>query len=381
MVQRSSQQIKVDLPVGILGGGQLARMLAMAAQQMGLVVHVLSEQWNDPAAQVVRHWHKGNPKKESSLKRFFDYVELATFESEFLDGVVLSRAARLRDCQIFPDPLLMERIQDRLEQKQLLLRQEVPTSPFLVIHDLEDAKAAIDQLGLPVVFKKRRFGYDGYGTFVVRKSADLRLVARELRSSDIGMIAEKYVAFERELAVIAARSANGDTVFLPLVETRQKDSRCLWVRGPVESPFYADLQKRLRGFLDDTGYIGVMGIEMFETKRGLMVNELAPRVHNSGHYSMDALNESQFALHWKCLLGMPLSTPTLKAPAFAMFNLLGDARTHRQVLLSAPTNVHVHWYGKSEARPGRKLGHLNALGEDSGELLKRLQSARKNFYL
>ncbi len=350
-------------PIGILGGGQLARMLVLKAHEMGVPVAVLSENDDDPAAQVARQWFPGKLNDREKLASFIKRCRLVTFESEFLDAEVLEALQKETGVDILPRPADMRLIQDRLSQKKLLVDNKLPTSAYLQVDDETQARDAFSELGGRVVFKKRRFGYDGYGTFVVRTPAQLETFLAEFSSipgREHGFIAEKFIPFKRELAIMVARNAVGKTLHLPFVETLQEDSRCLWVKGPLKTNAkLTALAKSLEKFLKRIGYVGIMGIELFDTGKDLVINELAPRVHNSGHYSLDALFEDQFTIHLKSIMGCDLKPPRLLDKGFAMYNLLG--RTDRNPQWRLTNDIKLHWYGKNENRRGRKMGHINAI--------------------
>lgn len=371
----SSRQNPGQKPIGILGGGQLARMTALKAHEMGLPVAILSEKSDDPAAQVVRDWRQGALGDARTLEDFIRSCGLVTFESEFLDAELLESLEKKTGVPILPRPRDMRLIQDRLTQKNLLKKYRLPTADYRPVSTPEEASLACAELGGQVVFKKRRFGYDGYGTFVVRSSGDLATFVKQYSSipgHEYGFIAESFVPFRRELAVMVVRGKNAQTVHLPFVETFQKDSRCLWVKGPLAvTPLLKSLGKKLESFLSSIGYAGVMGVELFETKTGLIINELAPRVHNSGHYSLDALLEDQFTLHLKAITGQELKKPISLSSAFAMYNLLGSSDREPSWKLSH--DVKLHWYGKSDNRKGRKMGHVNALGRTPNAALAILK--------
>lgn len=358
--------------VGILGGGQLARMLALAAHNLGLKPHVLSENKNDPAQQVTAFQHIGSLKNRTDIERFLKSVDLATFESEFLDGALLQHAQQTTGVTILPSVSTMELLQDRLTQKQQLDIFKIPSAPWNIVSNKAEAYQAVDALSYPLVFKKRRFGYDGYGTFIVKKEADLQNLLLDPSLSTVGFIAEKWIPFKRELACVFARNASGEVSHYPLVESLQKNSRCLWVKGPVQHKHFSAFAKKFSLFLKKMNYVGVIGVEFFETSKGILVNELAPRVHNSAHYTMTAFSVSQFELHWRALLNQDVNLPAANAKGFAMVNLLGG---EKQPEWRLDSQVQLHWYGKNESRPGRKMGHTNTLAATPG---KALSLALKN---
>jgi len=365
-------------PVGILGGGQLARMMALKAHEMGLPVSVLSENQKDPAAQVTALWRKGPLNDRASLLNFLRSCSVVTFESEFMDADLLSELERESGTPIFPKPVDMAKLQDRLTQKELLVKYSLPTATYLAVSNEAEARKALSELGGKAVFKKRRFGYDGYGTFVIKSKSDFEKLLPELEKNPHGFIAEALIKFKRELAVIVARGRDGSFVRLPFVESHQENSRCLWVKGPLkESKALTKLGAQLKRFLSGINYVGVMGIELFDSPQGVLVNELAPRVHNTGHYSLDALTEDQFSLHLKAILGCEIKQPKLNANGFAMMNLLGSHS--RLPSWSLPGDIKLHWYGKSENRPGRKMGHINAVGPTPEAALALLKRSRRAF--
>ena len=220
----------------------------------------------------------------------------------------------------------------------------------------------------PFVLKTRTGGYDGYGTFFIRDKND------PLPSTPC--IAEKYIDFKRELALTAVRSKKGETVFLPLVETRQEQARCLWVCGPASHRKLKKLQKQITLFLRKTAYQGAVTFELFDTGEDLLINEAAPRVHNSAHHSLNTLTEDQFTLHLKGIFNLPLTTPKPLAGGFAMLNLLGEGVKNPQWKL--PQDVHLHWYGKS-SRKGRKMGHINTLASSPQQALRKALKTRHYF--
>lgn len=356
--------------VGIVGGGQLARMLVLKAHEMGLPVRILSRSKDDPAAQVCPGWIQGDPARRRDLLSFFKKVSVVTFESEFYSGPLFAAAAKETKTRVRPSPRVMGLLSDRLSQKRLFLKYAVPTAAFRRVDTAGEAAAAFLELG-PCVFKTRTGGYDGYGTYLVKRADDLAALPGG------SFIAETFVPFKAELAVSLGRGADGSVCVLPLVRTFQENSRCLWVKGPVRHPAFATMAARLKRMLEGENYEGICAFELFDTGGSLLVNEAAPRVHNSAHYSLDALEPDQFTLHLKAVIGAPLpKTPRLAAKGFAMWNLLGAAPPRRY-----PVGTRLHWYGKKESRPGRKMGHINALGISPERALAAVKRAAKEMGL
>lgn len=361
--------------IGILGGGQLARMMALAAHPLGIAVSILTAQRQDPAAQVVGSTQLGALSDSGDLRKFIvQPFSALTFESEFVDTPKLE-ACVPKSVYVFPSIRAIATIQDRLTQKRLLDEMKVATSPWMPIENKKDLDEAVRKFPDGFVLKQRRFGYDGYGTFVVRDGKPDPLI---LNRTDSGFIAERFVNFRRELAISFVRGKSGEILTLPLVESVQRDSRCFSVQGPVRHPKLARLAASVKRLMKELDYVGVLAVELFDTPKGLLVNELAPRVHNSAHYSQDALTCSQFEYHLRAGLGMPLPKVELIRPGFAMVNLLGEGGKSK---LSYLPGGHLHWYGKSESRPGRKLGHINVTAASGKQALSRALKWRKDFKL
>ncbi len=342
--------------IGILGGGQLARMLTQEALPMGLEIHALSESKDDPVAKVCPLWKKGSLKSKRDLKKFSERMDLLTFESEFLNTNLL------KTFKIKPSLRLMTILQDKLHQKLFLEEYKLPVTPLK------------KNLLFPFVVKLRKLSYDGYGTFFVNNFADFTKHSLNFRSKEF--LWEEKIDFKRELAITAVRNKKKQIVFTPLVETFQEKGRCLWVKGPIHFKKIKGVKEKIRRFLNKIQYEGAMSFEFFETKnKELFINEVAPRVHNSCHYSLDALSESQFVLHLKAILNENLTEPKLLCKKFCMVNLLSTGR--KKIKLSWPQHVHVYWYGKKHNKPYRKMGHITCLNQP----LSFLQTKRKEFLL
>ena len=369
------RQYKAGIKVGYLGGGQLARMLAESASRLGLEPHVLSLKKNSPAAQVTGHWHQGSLGNENDLIKFLNSVDVASFESEFLNADKLIAAKKKTKAKIYPSPELMGLLQDRKTQKDLYDQNRLPTAPWQAV-DTEDAITSfMESQKLPVVFKKRFFGYDGYGTFIIKTKLQLsQFIKNDFKENTF--IVEKFIPFKKECAVIVARSLDGSFTHLPLVESFQKDARCDWVKGPMKNKESKKMILKIKSFLKSTHYVGVMGVEFFLTNKGLIINEVAPRVHNTGHYSLNTPGLSQFDLHNMCLLGQKLPKEIKIKQGFAMTNPIGSGKTVKLKALDG-----LYWYGKSENRAGRKMGHLNATANTPADALKLALKKRKDIQL
>ncbi len=381
---RSSQ-----LQLGIVGGGQLAQMLALEAAPLGIQVHILSEKERDPAVQVCKNWQKGNPNSRKDVIEFSQKLDLLTFESEFyemtsyfeiqekaLQGASLPLRQESPSLSIFPSPEAMQILQNRSSQKAALIKAKIPVAPSIEVNTKEDLTQAWQKFPKGFVLKKCRGGYDGYGTYYCQSQDDL-VKLHALFPAEF--IAEPLISFKRELAVTLIRSQDGSLETLPLVESHQEQSRCDWVIGPVKHKKLSGLLKKISHLLQQLNYVGCVSFELFDTGTELLVNEVAPRVHNSAHYSQEALSHSQFLLHVLAGLGEKFPKVKLLSPAFCMSNLVGQSNEPAEI----PCNLsgHLHWYGKDENRVGRKMGHVNYTGAATKELLKKALLERKKFKL
>lgn len=355
------------LKIGILGGGQLARLLVLQAHRMGLEPHVLSEKSDDPAAQVTSHWHQGQTNLIKDLSAFCKNMDLVTFESEFIPAEALKTLDQTFSNKIFPDASLLRVLQDRLSQKNLLLESKIPSSPFVALNQPADLLQAYQLFKTGVVAKTRLGGYDGKGTFILKSKNDVSAFLKKQDLNSHGFIAEKLISFRRELALQVARNKNGKILFLPLVEIHQADNRLDWLQGPVRHSKLPDLQKKISSFLKKMNYVGVMAVELFDQGSDLIVNEIAPRVHNSGHYTIEALNIDQFSLHLLAGLNQDFPTLSLRCKNFSMTNLMGQGFT--EINISSPLTGTLHWYGKLKNSLGRKMGHVTYLDSSARQAL------------
>lgn len=366
--------------IGVLGGGQLSKLLVLKAKALGIKLLVLSPFKHDPAAQKNPFWIKGDPNIQKDLKSFLKLVDIITFESEFISASHIQKTLKLlkgKKPYIAPSLKVLSLIQDRWTQKNLLLKYGINTAAFLKL----DEKHLNSQTLLkiwnkwgPFVLKTRTGGYDGYGTFEIKKSSQIK----DINLPSHPFIAEQFIPFKRELAILCARNKKKELLFFPLVESFQKNSRCLWIKGPESHKKLNSLKMQIGEFLHGINYQGIIAFELFDTGRELIVNELAPRVHNSGHYSLDALSEDQFTVHLKAVMNFPFTPVKTLAKGFAMFNLLGEG-TKKPVLSNTNSKIHLWWYGKTVSKKGRKMGHINATGASAKLVLNRLLKARKFF--
>ena len=366
--------------IGILGGGQLARMLALKATQMGLKTVVLSENSTDPACHVASVWIQGNLQSATDIAKLMNCVDYVTFESEFISADLLKVCLKnVSRNKIEPSLTILSRIQDRLLQKEWIYDFNLPTLDYVKISSKDDLEVAFKAFGGKIVCKRRFGGYDGNGTFVISNKSELAAFKLQTKGIENQFIAERFAAFKSERSLIFARNSKGQMIHLPMVQSVQKNNQCDYVIGPMKHIKEAKLMQKISQFLSEINYVGVVAFELFEIGTKLFINEIAPRVHNTGHFSQDALNVDQFELHLRCILGLPLPKPQLKQPAFIMVNLVGTS-TRLPLLRKMPTGS-LHWYEKTENRPKRKMGHINYIGKNKKILLKKALLERKGIIL
>ena len=355
--------------VGILGGGQLARMTADAARRLGIATVVIDPEPDAPAGQVTRQI-VGPLGNGEALARLAREIDVATLENEFVDLSALEYLAA-RGVMVRPSIHSFSIVLDKLRQKEAMARAGLVAGSFAAV----DSPGSIEEFGRargwPVVVKTRSLGYDGRGVAIARDASGVGAAWDRLGAGARDLMAETHVGFTSELAVMVARSARGDVAAYPVVETVQRDYVCHLVRAPAGVP--AGIAARasevaIRAVTAIDG-IGIHGVELFlEADGRISVNEIAPRPHNSGHYTMDACATSQFENHLRAVLGLPLGPATMTAPAAVMVNVLGS-RTGLapETAPAALDGAAVHLYGKRELRPGRKMGHVTATGATVAE--------------
>jgi 5-(carboxyamino)imidazole ribonucleotide synthase len=358
--------------VGILGAGQLARMLAQAGRSMGLKFIFLDPAQDSCAAEFGEHicadWND-----EVALRQLAQLSDVVTFEFEN----VPDSTARLIEslCPMYPPTRALFRSQDRIREKSMMQELGIPVAPFQAVSSRPDLIAAVDKIGLPCVLKTRRFGYDGKGQFVLRFEEDLERAWQEL--GDHSLICEGFVSFDVECSIIAARGKDGETVFWPLTQNLHRDGILAISRAPVfDQALQAKAEALAQRLLDHLNYRGVMALELFLKDGELLANEYAPRVHNSGHWTIDGARTSQFENHLRAICGLTLGN-TKNSFSALMFNLLGDMPEYFRQPADQKSIPGIHWndYQKTP-RDGRKIGHVTVCAEsESGLRAKAAQLA------
>lgn len=355
--------------VGVIGGGQLAWMMAREAKALGIDLIVQTPHPDDPAVSLAHDVILAPIDDALGTAQLANKCDVITFENEFVDLEALTPLAQ-QGVIFHPSLTVLSPLLDKYHQRCYLQKIGLNVPRFLALdpqdsHPVETLTA--NGFSFPLVFKARRHGYDGYGTFILKTADEAQALWKRLEHPLL--MVEDVIPFTQELAVMAARSVTGEVVIYPVVETQQENQVCHRVIVPADIPPQISLlaQTQARQLLEQLEAVGIFGIEFFLTKEGhLLVNEIAPRTHNSGHYTLDSSFTSQFAMQLQAVTGLPLGNAQLKSSGAAMVNLLGyehsysDYKEKRDRISSLP-HTHLHWYGKTESRPGRKLGHVTVL--------------------
>lgn len=368
--------------LGILGGGQLAKMLAASAYSMGLNVAIIEGHENSPAGDMTKLDFSKGWLDRDELDKFIEVSDIVTLENEFIDPEILEYIQKKR--KVFPSPETMKLVQDKYIQKNTFKNSGLPLPDFAEINSIEDLKKFGNEHGYPFVIKARKFGYDGYGNATAFSESEAEAAFQGFNKDNIvrPLMAEAFVNFSHELAVNVAINENGESIIYPCAETIQYRHICHAVKSPAEiSP---ELQKEAQRIAFESvksiNGIGIFGVELFLTKDGkLLINEIAPRPHNSGHYTIEACQTSQFENCIRAVINLPLGSSKMIKPAAAMVNLLGarDGKGQPENISDVLRHNYVwlHLYNKKQSRMGRKMGHITALGNTVDEAFNKANSA------
>ncbi len=364
--------------VGMVGAGQLARMTAQAAIGLGVGFRVLADTAADSAAVVAPGTVVGDYRSLDDLLAFAAGCDVVTFDHEHVPGQHLTELVGAA-VALHPGPEALRHAQDKLAMREALTGLGIPCPRFAPVSTLAGVEEFASGGGWPVVLKAVRGGYDGRGVWVCEDAGQ----AAEVLSHGVAVFAEEYVPFRRELAALVARSPHNQAAAYPVVETVQRDGICHEVIAPapgLPAPLAEEAQRLALTIAAELGVTGLLAVELFETHRGLAVNELAMRPHNSGHWTIDGARTSQFEQHLRAVLDLPLGDPGGLAPATVMANVFGgddpDVYSRYVHVMAADPGVKVHLYGKA-VRPGRKIGHVTVTGDDPLALLERAGRAAR----
>jgi 5-(carboxyamino)imidazole ribonucleotide synthase len=351
-------KLKPGDTIGILGGGQLGRMLAMAAARLGLRCQVFSPDPDSPAFDVVLNATCAEYADVEALELFAADVDVITYEFENVPAAAAMILGARRP--VLPEQKILETTQDRLAEKDFVKRLGIGTADYADVSSAAGLRAAIARIGLPAVLKTRRFGYDGKGQAIIRAGDDPDRIWDDLGTRSA--ILEAFVPFQCEISVIAARSADGHVECFDVTENEHRDHILKISRAPanISDALAGEARAIAEKIANALDYVGVLAVEMFVVQADggakVLVNEIAPRVHNSGHWTLDGASISQFEQHIRAIAGWPLGSPARRG-RIEMSNLIGDEADDWRDILAQP-DVSLHLYGKLEARPGRKMGHV-----------------------
>jgi 5-(carboxyamino)imidazole ribonucleotide synthase len=373
---------RTGLPiVGMVGGGQLARMTHQAAIALGQSLHVLAVSPDDPAALVSPNITLGSHTDIDALAAFAKGCDVLTFDHEHVPGEHLQKLVD-QGVHVRPGPDALLHAQDKLVMRRKLTELKLPVPPFAQVESIDDVVTFAAQHGWPCVLKAARGGYDGRGVWMLNGPDSANELVPRLLEWGTPLLVEERVTMRRELAALVARSPFGQGGVWPVVETVQSNGICVEVLAPAPDLTNEDAAQELAlRIASELGVVGVLAVELFDTPTGLVINELAMRPHNSGHWTIEGARTSQFEQHLRAVLDYPLGATDVMAPAVVMANVLGashapemspDERLHH--LLARFRDAHVHYYGKQE-RPGRKIGHVTMLGQSMADVRERAKLA------
>ena len=355
--------------IGILGGGQLARMMIEETSKYGYEFVIYSEEVNSPAGKICNKEIVGKFSDTERINAFCKECDIVTLENEFIDKKYIEYIERSgKEC--LPGSDIVGMIQDKFVQKQTLDRMNIPVPKFDEVNSLNDIKKFAAVYKYPVILKSRTMGYDGKGNYKIDNENGIK-DAYDLLGKRGKLMCEEFIEFKKELAVQIVRSKNGEIKVYPVVESIQKNHICNVVKATVD--FDSAIAKQIQGLasliVNDISYIGVLAVELFQMDNGkIYVNELAPRVHNTGHYTIEGCYTSQFENHIRAIIGLPLGSTDMKYKNAVMLNLLGERNGKSGLegytdLIKDPL-AYIHYYGKDETRIGRKMGHITVVGDN-----------------
>lgn len=393
--------------IGIVGGGQLGRMMAFDAKKLGFTVNIIDPTPNSPAGQVVDHQITASYNDEKAIRELAKISDYLTFEIELANATILDELSK-KGLQINPSAKTLTIIKDKLEQKKILKKSDIPVADFAEVvstnnrHSGEHSDSRISnekdagqasmtkkeieliakKFGYPILLKARFDAYDGRGNALIKNKSQIEEALHKLRGRKLYV--EKFVPFIKELAIVVARSTRGEIATYPVVETIHRNNICHTVMAPaiVDKKIITKAKKLATKTMQQLKGAGVFGIEMFLMNNGnVLINEISPRVHNSGHYTVEACMTSQFEQHIRAITGLPLGKTEMILPASVMINILGTRTGNAEVTgldkALKITNVFVHIYGKIETKLERKMGHITVIGKTITECLRKARMARK----
>lgn len=372
--------------IGILGGGQLAKMSTITASRLGFDIAIMDKEMHSPAGQLTHNECIGWVDDELHIRSFVHQCNVITLENEFVDHHKLKFIESLGK-KVYPSSATIALIQDKLLQKQILKKNKIPVSKFIEIKKVHTFKQIAKILGPTFVLKSRKMGYDGYGNVLINNEKEYKNAVKHLSHRHSNLLAEAFVNFTMELAVMVVRTKKEIKVY-PVVQTIQKNHMCHTViaPAPISKKISALAIKIAIRSVNAVKGFGVFGVEMFLAHdNSIIVNEMAPRPHNSGHYTIEACVTSQFENHIRSVMELPLGSTEMVTPYAVMVNLLGKPHPQKksdvyQTALNDP-NIHLHIYGKHSSRVGRKMGHITIVGDNLKRILKEATAIEEKISL
>lgn len=354
----------ISKKIGIIGAGQLGRMMAMAGYPLGQKFAFCGNNNDEPSAMLGQMFIE----KDCAIESLVDFADVITYESE---NTCVEQVRKItKTVPVFPAEKSLFISQHRGREKTLFGQLDIPCAPYQLVNSLDDLKKAVEEIGLPAILKTTTEGYDGKGQFVIKKTSQIALAWQKIGNREL--ILEGFIKFSRELSIIAVRNAENEHVYYPLVHNIHDDGILRYTIAPAQQiidSVQETAEIYMQKLLDELNHVGVLALELFETDSGLIANEIAPRVHNSGHWTMEGAETSQFENHIRAITGMPLGSTKPKQEIAAMVNIIGTTGDINAVL-SLP-NTYLHLYDKEE-RAGRKLGHINLLADSAEDLFATL---------
>jgi 5-(carboxyamino)imidazole ribonucleotide synthase len=368
---------KVILPgstIGIIGGGQLGRMMALAAKAQGFRIAVLEPVADSPCGQVADYEIIGAYDDRKAISQLAQISDVITYEFENIDADTLEWICE--QAYVPQGPKLLATTQDRIKEKAAILSAGVEVAPYEVIESAEELEAKIKKIGFPAVLKTARGGYDGKGQLVIREGIDLKFGERLLAHGPC--VLEQWIPFEKEVSVIVTRKLNGETAIFPVAENVHVENilHQTIVPARISEKVEVEAVEKAKQIADSLGLVGTLAVEMFVTSKGeIYINELAPRPHNSGHYTIEACETSQFEQHVRAICNWPLGGTQLLKPA-VMVNLLGEHLEGLMEELPYRQDWKIHLYGKKEPKHKRKMGHITLLKNNTTEALNQIEQSK-----
>lgn len=356
--------------IGILGAGQLGRMLAIAGYPLGQKFGFLGTQLDEPSALLGNMFTETD--QTDSLEQLISSSDVMTYESENTSVELVQEIAKTT--HIFPGEKSLWISQHRGREKGLFDQLDIPCAPYQIVDSLDSLKQAVESVGLPAVLKTTTEGYDGKGQFVLKDPKQIDQAWAEIGGREL--ILEGFVDFKRELSLVAVRNAQNEQVYYPLVHNVHHEGILRYTIAParqISEKVQMQAEAYMKSLLDELDHVGVLTLELFETSQGLIANEIAPRVHNSGHWTIEGAMTDQFENHIRAITGMPLGPTTPRQAIAAMINIIGQTGAVEKVLKMP--NAFLHLYDKAE-RPNRKLGHINLVAESEEDLFKQFKQLK-----